>query len=96
MENTTIIVVLFLCAVPGAALARFPLVARLLAYERLRRVADCQRGTHCGEPGLRIRGRQWERGHLPIEIPRDRPRIPKLRLADIRAAASRVGAGRTE
>ena len=96
MENTTIIVVFFLCAVPGAALARFPLVARLLAYERLRRVADCLRGMNYGEPGLRVRGRQWERGHLPIEIPRDRPRIPKLRLADIRAAAGRVGSGRTE
>ena len=56
------------------------MVARLLAYEKLRRAAEFLQSG-----GVRIRGVAWERAFVPVEIPAPRPQKPQLdadKLAD--------------
>ena len=63
---------------------RADLVRRLLAYEKLRRAAE----SLAAAPR---RNRDFVSPAVPVEIPAWRPLIPPLRLADIRAAAGRLG-----
>ena len=63
---------------------RADLVARLLAYEKLRRAAEALAAAP-------RRNRDFVSPSVVIEIPPLRPTIPPLRLADIRAAAKRLG-----
>ena len=63
---------------------RADLVRRLLAYEKLRRTAEALAAAP-------QRNRDFVSPSVPVEIPALRPTIPPLRLADIRAAAKRLG-----
>ena len=68
---------------------RGDLVARLLAYEKLRRVADFWQSG-----GVRIRGGAWTRPAVPVEIPDYRPQKPRLDADKLAAAFGRI-AGQT-